>query len=127
VRPSAAAGRDKSELPSLRLEPGEQSEQLVERLERLVETLVVLLVRLEERVRSLGVDRLHLRHDSLAADRHAELVARDLAAEHGAHRVLHRRQDDRPRVDQRAVEIEEDDAKAHAAIVPSALLASGRR
>ena len=111
---------DDPELPSLRLEPREEREQLVERLERLVQSVVVLLVRLEQLVGVVGVDRLHLRDDPLAADRHPELVGRDLAAEHGADRVLHRREDDRPRVDQRAVEVEEDDPEAHAAIVASA-------
>ena len=95
-------------------------EELVERLERLVEPVVVLLVGLEQRVGVLGVDRLHLRDDPLPADRQPELVAGDLAPEHGANGVLHRREDDRPGVDQRAVEVEEDDREAHPAIVASA-------
>ena len=45
---------------------------------------------------------------------------RNLSAEHGADRVLHRREDDRPGVDQRAVEVEQDDPEAHTAIVASA-------
>ena len=45
----ALRGHD-PELPPLRLEPREDGEQLVERLERLVQPVVVLLVRLEELV-----------------------------------------------------------------------------
>ncbi len=112
--------RDDPELPALGLESGQEREQLVERLERLVQPVVVLLVRLEQLICTIGVDGLHLRDDALAADRQAELLGRNLAPEHGPHRVLHRREDDRPRVDERAVEVEEDDGKAHRSIVARA-------
>ena len=114
--PVALRGHD-AQLPPLRLQPRKEGEQLVEGLERLVQTVVVLLVRLEQLVDVIRVDGGHLGDDALAADRHLQLGRRDLAAEDGADRVLHRREDDRPRVDQRAVEVEEDDAEAHAAIV----------
>ena len=110
---SVPLGGHDAELPPLGLEARKEREELVERLERLVEAVVVLLVRLEQLVGMLRVDRRHLRDDPLAADGQTELVRRDLPPEHGAHGVLHRGEDDRPRVDQRAVEVEEDDAEAH--------------
>ena len=100
-----------------RRETGEQRQQLVEGLERLVQPVVVHLVRLEQRLGVLGVDRLHLRNDPLPADRQPELVGGNLATEDRPNGVLHRGEDDRPGVDQRAVEVEEDDAEAHRAIV----------
>ncbi len=106
--------RHDAELPALRLESREHREQVVEGLERLVQAVVVLLVRLQELVRVLGVDRLHLRDDPLAADGEGELLVGNLASEHRRHGVPHRREDDRPGVDERAVEVEEDDAVAHA-------------
>ena len=44
----------------------------------------------------------------------AELLVRDVAAEDGLRRVPHGGDDDRPRVDHRAVEVEEHDREAHA-------------
>ena len=114
--PVTLGGHD-PELPPFGLQPRQDREQLVEGLERLVQPVVVLLVGLEQRIGVLDVDRLHLRDDSLAADGHPQLVGRNLATEHGADRVLHRREDDRPGVDQRAVEVEQDDPEAHTAIV----------
>jgi hypothetical protein len=48
-----------------------------------------------------------------AADGPHQLLVAVFAAEHLAGRVPHRREDDRGRVDDGAVEIEEDDGKAH--------------
>ena len=96
---------------------GSTADHSAERLERLVERVVVKAIRLEQLVDPVRVQRLHLRHQPLPADCRRELLVRDLAPEHRSRRVLHRREDDRPRVDQRAVEVEEDDGKAHGAIV----------
>ena len=82
-----------------------------------MQPVVVLLVDVEEFVRALGVECLHLRDDALAADRRAELLPGDLATENGPRGMLHGLENDRPRVDQRAVEVEEDDREAHGAIV----------
>ena len=112
-----ALRRHDAELPPFLRETREQRQQLVEGLERLVQPVVVHLVRLEQRLGVLGVDRLHLRNDPLPADRQPELVRRDLATEDRSNGVLHGGEDDRPGVDQRAVEVEEDDAEAHRAIV----------
>ena len=112
--------RHDAELPPFRRETREQRQQLVEGLERLVQPVVVHLVRLEQRLGVLGVDRLHLRDDPLPADRQPELVGGNLAPEDRPNGVLHRGEDDRPGVDQRAVEVEEDDAEAHRAIVAMA-------
>jgi len=110
---AVALGRDDPELSALHLQPGEQREQIVECLERLVQPVVVVLVRLQQFVGVLRVDRRHLRDDALAADGHLQLGRRDLAAENRADCVLHRREDDRAGVDQRPVEVEEDDPKSH--------------
>ena len=89
----------------------------------------MVLVSDEQLVGVLGVDRLHLRDDALSADRHPELLGRDLPTEHGPNGVLHRGEDERPGVYERAVEVEEDDPEAHPAIVaspPSSRPARGR-
>ncbi len=112
-----ALRRHDAELPSLRRETGEQRQQLVEGLERLVQPVVVHLVGLEQCLGVLGVDRLHLRNDPLPADGQTELVGWNLATEDRPNGVLHGGEDDRPGVDQRAVEVEQDDAEAHRAIV----------
>ena len=81
----------------------------MERLELLVQRLVVRPVGLDELVDALGVELAHLRDQSRAADRRAHELLVGLAPEHGRASVAHRSEDDRPRVDQRAVEVEEDD------------------
>ena len=115
---AVALRRHDPEPPPLGPEHGEQLEHLVERLERLVERLVVLPVRLDQLVDAVGVEVAHLRDDARPADRRAhELlvgISRPRTVSDG---VLHRGEDDRPGVDQRAVEVEEDDREAHAAIV----------
>ena len=112
-----ALRRHDAELPPFRRETREHCQQLVEGLERLVQPVVVHLVRLEQRLGALGVYRLHLRDDPLPADGHPELLRGNLATEDRPNGVLHGGEDDRPGVDQRAVEVEEDDAKPHASIV----------
>ena len=98
----------------------QQLEDAVERLERRVERLVVGPVDVDELVDALGIEVAHLGDQPRPADRGAHELLVRLAAEHRHRRVAHRGDDDRPGVDQRAVEVEEDDAVAHASIVSDA-------
>ena len=77
--------------------------------------LVVGSVRLHELVDAVGVEITHLRDQPGPTDGGADELLVGLTAEHGHRGVPHRGQDDRPRVDQGAVEIEEDDGVPHAA------------
>ena len=89
----------------------------VEGLERRVERLVVGAVDLDELVDPVGIEVVHLGDQTRPADRRLDPLLVRLQAEHGHRGVAHRGDDDRPGVDQRAVEVEEDDAVAHGAIV----------
>ena len=101
-------------------EARQQLEHAVEGLERRVERLVVGAVHVDELVDAVRVEIAHLGDEARAADRGAHELLVGLAAEHRHGRVPHRGEDDRPRVDQGAVEIEEDDAATHEAIVSAA-------
>ena len=79
-----------------------------------VQRLVVLAVAGDELVDPIGIDQPHLLDQARAADCAAELLVRDVAAKDGLRGVAHRRDDDRPRVDHGAVEVEEHDREAHA-------------
>ena len=92
---------------------GEQLEHPVERLQRLVEGLVVGAIHLHELVDAVGVEVAHLGEEARPADGGADALLVRLEPEHGHRRVPHRRDDDRPRVDQSAVEVEEDDRVPH--------------
>ncbi len=70
-------------------------------------------VRVDQLVDAVGVEVAHLRDQARAADRGADELLVGVAAEDGPRRVPHRGEDDRPGVDQRAVEVEEDDREAH--------------
>ena len=67
-------------------------------------------VRVDQLVDAVGVEVAHLRDEARPADRSADELLVRLLPEHGEGGVPHRGDDDRPGVDQRAVEIEEDDA-----------------
>ncbi len=108
---------DDPEPAVLASEHGQQAEDVVEGLQLGVERLVVEPVRLDQLVDAVRVEVAHLGDEPGAADRGADELLVRLPPEHGERRVLHRREDDRPRVDQRAVEVEEDDAEAHQSIV----------
>ena len=100
--------------------PAELEQQLrdaVECLERGVERLVVGAIHIDQLVHPVGVEVVHLRDQAGTADRSADELFVRLAPEHRHRCVPHRRDDDRPRVDQGAVEIEEDDAVPHSTIV----------
>ena len=113
----AALGGDDAEPVALVAQDGEQRRASVERLEVVVQRLVVRPVHLDQLVDAVGIELAHLAVEPGAADRGAHLDLVHLGAEHRLHGVPHRREDDRPGVDQRAVEVEEDDAVAHVAIV----------
>ena len=81
------------------------------RLELVVQRLVVGAVDADELVDPLGREDLHLRLEPGAADGLHQLRVPEVAAEHLARRVPHRREDDRAGVDDGAVEIEEDDGE----------------
>ena len=108
-----ALRRHDPERPALLAESREQREDADERLELGVERLVVRPVHVDELVDAFGVEVAHLRDQAGAADRGPDGLLVRLPAEDGQRRVLHRGEDDRPRVDQRPVEVEEDDGEAH--------------
>ena len=101
------------ELVAAAAQLGQQLEDAVEGLERRVERLVVGAVDVDELVDAVGIEVAHLRDQARAADRGADALLVRLAAEHGHGGMSHRGEDDRPRVDQGAVEVEEDDAVPH--------------
>ena len=87
-----------------------------------MQRVVVHPIRLDQLVDAIRVERLHLRHETLATNGRRQLLVGELASGHRADGVRHRRQDDRPGVDQRAVEVEEADGeprRIHRAIVAS--------
>jgi len=101
---------DDPEAPSFSPQDGEQAEHVVECLELGVERLVVQAIGLHELVDPVGVEVAHLGDQARPTDRGAHQLLVRLTTEHGQRRMLHRGQDDRPGVDQRAVEVEQDDA-----------------
>ena len=104
-------------MPSCRpsaLQPLEHALDALEGDEVVVERRVVLAVDPDELVGALLVEGPHLLVDVGAADRCREHLVRDLALEDRLGGVPERGEDDLPRVDQGAVEIEEDGRIAHA-------------
>ena len=75
--------------------------------------LVVRPVGIDELVDAVRRERPHLRLETRSAHGRHELGVRRLDAENLARSVAHRGQDDRAGVDDRTVEIEEDDGKSH--------------
>ena len=109
----AALRRDDPEPAAFRGEPDERVGHPGACLELVVERLVVGAVDAHELVDPVRRERRHLRVEARPADRPHQLLVAVLAAEHLTGRVPHRREDDRGGVDDGAVEIEEDDGKAH--------------
>ena len=100
-------------LPPLGVELLEQLEHPGERLELGVERRVELAVGVRELVGLLGVELAHLLLEVAGADaRHQHLVGK-VPAEHGRRRVPVGREDHPAGVDDRAVEVEENDREAH--------------
>src|SRR5579862_1144151 len=114
----AALGRDDTEPAPLAVEALENTLHARTADELLVQGLVVRAVDGHELVDALRVERPHLRLEPRAADRPQKLLVRVLAAEDLPGRVPHRSKDDAARVDDGAVEIEEDEGLArHHAMV----------
>ena len=78
-----------------------------------MQRLVVLPVDAQELLPARGIERVHDLLEPRPADGGEELLGRDLARQHRAGRMLHGSEDDLARVDDRAVEIEQDDREAH--------------
>ena len=110
----AALGGDDAEPAAFGPQPRQHLDHLPERLQLVVQRLVVLAVGGNEVVDAVGRERLHLRDEARAADGRAQHLFGNVAAQHRLRRVLHGCHDHRPGVDQRAVEIEENDRKPHA-------------
>ena len=106
-------GDDPQEAPFV-AQARQHLDDLPERLELVVQRLVVLAIGGDEIVDALRRERLHLGEKARPADGRGEHLLGDVAPEHGAGGVLHRGDDHRPRVDQRAIEVEENDGKPHA-------------
>src|SRR5919197_1807956 len=83
--------------------------------EVVVKRLVVRAVDADELVDAVGRELEHLRLETGPSDRGHQLLGGRLDAQHLAGGVPHRGEDDRAGVDNRAVEVEENDWKPHAA------------
>ena len=83
-------------------------------LELVVQRLVVRAVDAHELVDAVGVERAHLRLEARARRRAAISSASGISRSSTvSRRMPHRGEDDRAGVDDGAVEVEEDDRKAH--------------
>ena len=100
VRPSASSFVEQVEHPGERLELG-------------VERRVELAVGVRELVRLLGVELAHLLLEVPGADAGHQHLVGEVSPEHGRRRVPVGREDHPAGVDDRAVEVEEDDGEAH--------------
>ena len=94
-------------------QPLEHGDDAVEARELRVLRVVVLAVHADELVDALGVEQLHLVREVRAADLREDLLVRKTPAQDRFRRVVEGAEDRRGGVDERAVEIEEDDRKPH--------------
>ena len=78
-----------------------------------MQRLVVRPINRDELVRTVGRKGLHLRLEPRPADRGHQLLVGNLDAENLSGGVSHRGENDRAGIDDRAVEIEENDRKTH--------------
>ena len=91
----------------------EQLEHARERLELRVQRPVELAVGVGELLGFAGVEVGHLFDQMAGAHAGHQLIVGDRASEHGLRRMPERLEDHPAGVDDRAVEVEEDDRKAH--------------
>src|SRR5919197_1925428 len=111
-RGAARRGHD-AEPAALVAQPHEHVPHAGAGLGPVVQRLVVRAVAPDELVDLVGREHGHLRLETGPADRAEELVVAELLTQHLARRMPHRGEDDRARVDDGAVEIEENDREAH--------------
>ena len=104
---------DDAEPAALRLQPLENVEDAVEARELRVLRIVVLAVHAHELVDVLGVEQRHLVREVRAADLRQDLLVGETPAKDRLRRVMEGAEDHRGGVDERAVEVEEDDWKPH--------------
>src|SRR4029453_7524691 len=112
---SQPLGRDDPQRVPLVAEDREEVEHVGEPLELGMERLVVRAICVDELVDPFGIEVAHLGDEPGAADRRAHELLVRLTPKDGGRRGLPRGEDDRARVDQRPVEVEEDDGIAHTA------------
>src|SRR5437763_2286119 len=112
--------RDDAEPATFSLQLLEDRDDAVEARELRVLRIVVLAVCADELVHPLGIEELHLVREVRAADLREDLVVRKTPAQDSFRRVVERAENRRGGVDERAVEVEEDDREAHPSIVGNA-------
>ena len=104
-----ALRRDDPEPAAFVFQSLEHVDDAVEAGELRVLGIVVLAVHADELVDALGVEQLHLVREVRAADLCEDLLVRKTPAQDRFRGVMERAEDRRGGVDERAVEIEEDD------------------
>src|SRR6478735_4471690 len=120
----ATLRRDDAERAALLVQAHEHVLHPRARLELVVQGLVVRAIDVHEPLDLARVERAHLRLQAGPADRLEQLLVGVVAAEHLPRGISHRGEDDRPGVDDGAVEIEENHRKPHASIVSAVSVGS---
>ena len=104
---------DDAEAPALVLERGEDVKYAVEAGELGELRVVVSAVDPNQLVHMIAIEERHLIGEVRAADAREDLLVGETASQDRLGRVVERAEDHRGGVDERAVEVEEDDRKAH--------------
>ena len=91
----------------------EDGDDAVEARELRVLRIIVLAIHADELVHPLGVEELHLVREVRASDLREDLLVRKTPAQDGFRRMMKRAEDRRGGVDERAVEVEQDDRESH--------------
>src|SRR6478735_4346651 len=120
----ATLRRDDAERAALLVQAHEHALHPRARLELVVQGLVVRAIDVHEPLDLARVERAHLRLQAGPADRLEQLLVGVVAAEHLPRGIPHRGEDDRPGVDDGAVEIEQNHRKPHASIVSAVSVGS---
>src|SRR6478672_11268479 len=120
----ATLRRDDAERAALLVQAHEHVLHPRARLELVVQGLVVRAIDVHEPLDLARVERAHLRLQAGPADRLEQLLVGVVAAEHLPRGIPHRGEDDRPGVDDGAVEIEQNHRKPHASIVSAVSVGS---